>query len=47
MSAVLDDMLRELAKANETLFNPKRGKSDPRACEQAERNGGFWGPFLP
>jgi hypothetical protein len=30
-----------------TAFNPKRGGTDPSSCQAAQRNGGFWGPFLP
>ena len=41
-------LLAALAKANETIYSPKRGKSSPLACETAiHKHGGFWGPFLP
>ena len=41
-------LLAALAKANETIYSPKRGKQSPLACETAiKKHGGFWGPFLP
>jgi hypothetical protein len=29
------------------VFSPQRGSKDPKACKAVEKNGGFWGPFMP
>lgn len=42
-AAKLAARLAELNKAN---YNPDRGRGDPAACAAAERNGGFYGPFV-
>ena len=38
---------QRLAELNVGNYVPSRGKADPRACDQASRNGNFWGPWLP
>lgn len=47
MEAHLEELTAALFHANQTLFNPDRGKDDGLACEQVRKNKGFWGPFLP
>jgi len=36
-------MLTKLNTKNLGFFNPDRGTSDPKACDQANTNGNFWG----
>mmetsp|Transcript_16486 Transcript_16486/g.32008 ORF Transcript_16486/g.32008 Transcript_16486/m.32008 type:complete len:589 (+) Transcript_16486:306-2072(+) len=45
-SSVFDAMKKRLAELNKDNFNPHRGKGNIKACIQAIRNGGFYGPFL-
>ena len=45
-SATLEAMKARLGKLNENNFNPNRGHPDIRACIQAIKNHGFYGPFL-
>ena len=40
------EMRALLAKLDKTFFSPIRGAADPKACDQSERNGNFWGPWL-
>ena len=42
----LAQMQKQLAELNAGNFNPDRGQGDRRACVQAEKNGGFYGPFV-
>eukprot|EP00937_MAST-01D_sp_MAST-1D-sp2_P000373 g373.t1 len=39
MNKLVDDL-------DATLFTPNRGKADPKACDQADKNGNFWGPWI-
>lgn len=41
--AKLREMLTKLNTKNLGFFNPDRGTSDPKACDQANTNGNFWG----
>jgi arylsulfatase I/J len=40
-------LLDRLRAWSATRFDPMRGDTDPRACPQVEKNGGFYGPFAP
>ena len=40
-------MMQRMRELDATLFDPPRGAPDHAgACEQVERNGGYWGPWL-
>ena len=40
------EMVARIAWHNDTVFSPRRGSKDPRACKTALAEfGGFWGPF--
>ena len=43
--ALAEDIYQRMLRAQDTWYNPDRGKPDPRACEVAEKSG-FWGPFV-
>jgi arylsulfatase I/J len=45
-SSHLASMQKLVASLDAAVFQPDRGKTDKRACDQAERNGNFWGPWL-
>jgi hypothetical protein len=44
--ALLASMQSRLQALNKDHFAPVRGSGDVAACEQAVRNGGFYGPFV-
>ena len=39
-------MLARMDEVQKGVWSPVRGNTDPRACEAAIANGGFWGPFI-
>ena len=45
-ASLLSRMQQQLEEANRHRFTPQRGGFDARACDAAERAGGFWGPFI-
>ena len=45
-AADLESMTNLVASLDATIFNPSRGKADPLACDQADKNGNFWGPWI-
>ena len=46
-AARLNTMLDAIHAGRKDAYNPKRGKSDPKACEAAVNLfGGYWGPFI-
>lgn len=46
MPELAEQLLNRLRIISKTRFDPKRGKGDPAACKQVEKNGGFYGPWL-
>jgi arylsulfatase I/J len=48
MPAKVAELRTKIEKYESTAFNPKRGGTDPKSCNNAlGKYGGFWGPFLP
>lgn len=46
-AADLASMAKLMDEVDSTIFAPKRGNADPKACDHAvEQNGNFWGPWL-
>ena len=43
---VWETMLARIDEVQKGVWSPVRGTTDPRACEAAIANGGFWGPFI-
>ena len=39
-------MLKRVDELQRSVYSPVRGETDPRACEVAQENSGYWGPFL-
>jgi len=39
-------LLDRLVKVSATMFNPDRGTVQKAACDQVQKNGGFFGPWL-
>jgi arylsulfatase I/J len=39
-------MQERLVELNKNLFTPNRGSFDPKSCDQAAKNGNFWGPWI-
>eukprot|EP01064_Diplonema_japonicum_P010618 TRINITY_DN1785_c0_g1_i1.p1 TRINITY_DN1785_c0_g1~~TRINITY_DN1785_c0_g1_i1.p1 ORF type:complete len:532 (+),score=127.75 TRINITY_DN1785_c0_g1_i1:635-2230(+) len=42
----LQELTSKLADLNKGNYNPNRGQGDPRACQQAIKYGGFYGPWI-
>jgi arylsulfatase B len=40
------EMMERIDQWQTTVYSPVRGDTDPMACEQAEANGLYWGPWL-
>jgi arylsulfatase I/J len=48
MPSKVAELYAKIEKYETTAFNPKRGGTDPAACEAAlGKYNGFWGPFIP
>ena len=43
---ILTKLRSRLQELNKQNYDPDRGRGDPRACQQAVANGGFYGPWL-
>jgi len=43
----LKQLAKRLAELRKSVYAPDRGAIDPAACTQIQKNGGFWGPWLP
>ena len=43
---VLIEMQKRLKVLNKGNYNPYRGHPDPRACVQAKKVGGYYGPWI-
>ena len=42
----VQQMVARILELNQTVFSPRRGSRDPKACDVAlNQYGGFWGPF--
>ena len=39
-------MQARLGELNKDLFTPNRGSFDQGSCDQAAKNGNFWGPWI-
>jgi len=44
---VMRMMVSRLAALQPSIFSPDRGQADQAACLQVNKNGGFYGPWLP
>ena len=46
MPELFNELLKRLDEIRDTVYSPIRGHKNSAACDQAEHNGYYWGPFF-